>query len=164
MRQSRRHPQEKGPRPPEPGVNEAVEEVKVEVDESEAVAGAVEYAAEAGGGTAQPRELPVRGVEDVRDDEQRKPDDVGPAVWVREQVPGDEPDDERPQRHLVRRNPRRLERARDRSEEHTSELQSQSNLVCRLLLEKNRTGSVSTRCSENRALNTFMASLSAFAS
>src|SRR5438270_6773590 len=26
---------------------------------------------------------------------------------------------------------------RDRSEEHTSELQSQSNLVCRLLLEKN---------------------------
>src|SRR5688572_31351534 len=29
------------------------------------------------------------------------------------------------------------ERAYDRSEEHTSELQSQSNLVCRLLLEKN---------------------------
>src|SRR2546430_3671632 len=27
-------------------------------------------------------------------------------------------------------------RIRDRSEEHTSELQSQSNLVCRLLLEK----------------------------
>src|SRR2546430_12464911 len=26
----------------------------------------------------------------------------------------------------------------DRSEEHTSELQSQSNLVCRLLLEKNK--------------------------
>src|SRR2546430_14615687 len=29
--------------------------------------------------------------------------------------------------------------AEDRSEEHTSELQSQSNLVCRLLLEKKRT-------------------------
>src|SRR2546430_7035699 len=29
-------------------------------------------------------------------------------------------------------------RARDRSEEHTSELQSQSNLVCRLLLEKKK--------------------------
>src|SRR2546430_11024471 len=29
-----------------------------------------------------------------------------------------------------------LIRAGDRSEEHTSELQSQSNLVCRLLLEK----------------------------
>src|SRR2546430_7408666 len=34
--------------------------------------------------------------------------------------------------------PRELEHdaRRDRSEEHTSELQSQSNLVCRLLLEK----------------------------
>src|SRR2546430_10308123 len=29
-----------------------------------------------------------------------------------------------------------------RSEEHTSELQSQSNLVCRLLLEKKNTGSI----------------------
>src|SRR2546427_149409 len=32
-----------------------------------------------------------------------------------------------------------LERLLDRSEEHTSELQSQSNLVCRLLLEKKKT-------------------------
>src|SRR2546427_9600959 len=31
-----------------------------------------------------------------------------------------------------------LERAGRRSEEHTSELQSQSNLVCRLLLEKKK--------------------------
>src|SRR2546430_17133922 len=31
----------------------------------------------------------------------------------------------------------------DRSEEHTSELQSQSNLVCRLLLEKKKHSSVS---------------------
>src|SRR5256886_12654234 len=30
------------------------------------------------------------------------------------------------------------ERTGDRSEEHTSELQSQSNLVCRLLLEKKK--------------------------
>src|SRR2546430_13513283 len=30
------------------------------------------------------------------------------------------------------------EEARERSEEHTSELQSQSNLVCRLLLEKKK--------------------------
>src|SRR2546430_4517453 len=30
-----------------------------------------------------------------------------------------------------------LARRYDRSEEHTSELQSQSNIVCRLLLEKN---------------------------
>src|SRR5688572_31036315 len=32
---------------------------------------------------------------------------------------------------------RRARARTDRSEEHTSELQSQSNLVCRLLLEKN---------------------------
>src|SRR2546427_6136958 len=32
--------------------------------------------------------------------------------------------------------------ARGRSEEHTSELQSQSNLVCRLLLEKKKTKSM----------------------
>src|SRR2546430_7569845 len=31
-----------------------------------------------------------------------------------------------------------ISRAVDRSEEHTSELQSQSNLVCRLLLEKKK--------------------------
>src|SRR5260370_13611781 len=37
-----------------------------------------------------------------------------------------------------------LESARNRSEEHTSELQSHLNLVCRLLLEKkNRQGHVS---------------------
>src|SRR2546430_8562737 len=33
----------------------------------------------------------------------------------------------------------------ERSEEHTSELQSQSNLVCRLLLEKKKTGSRRSR-------------------
>src|SRR5256886_4536078 len=33
---------------------------------------------------------------------------------------------------------RQLSRLRFRSEEHTSELQSQSNLVCRLLLEKKK--------------------------
>src|SRR5688572_32741992 len=33
----------------------------------------------------------------------------------------------------------RRDRGRPRSEEHTSELQSQSNLVCRLLLEKKNT-------------------------
>src|SRR2546430_12920417 len=36
------------------------------------------------------------------------------------------------------RQPRRLHRGWRRSEEHTSELQSQSNLVCRLLLEKKK--------------------------
>src|SRR2546430_9608455 len=36
------------------------------------------------------------------------------------------------------RDRRRGSRPADRSEEHTSELQSQSNLVCRLLLEKKK--------------------------
>src|SRR5256886_4313749 len=36
-----------------------------------------------------------------------------------------------------------LERTDQRSEEHTSELQSQSNLVCRLLLEKKKLWSAS---------------------
>src|SRR2546430_5494287 len=39
-------------------------------------------------------------------------------------------------RHAARRPRRRGHQ--DRSEEHTSELQSQSNLVCRLLLEKKK--------------------------
>src|SRR2546427_3604868 len=43
------------------------------------------------------------------------------------------PRDARPPR------PRAGPRALPRSEEHTSELQSQSNLVCRLLLEKKKT-------------------------
>src|SRR2546430_7793626 len=38
--------------------------------------------------------------------------------------------------HHVTRPARRQQAAGARSEEHTSELQSQSNLVCRLLLEK----------------------------
>src|SRR2546427_3167945 len=37
-------------------------------------------------------------------------------------------------------------RATDRSEEHTSELQSQSNLVCRLLLEKKKKKKCQTLC------------------
>src|SRR2546430_4575909 len=36
-------------------------------------------------------------------------------------------------------------RAADRSEEHTSELQSQSNLVCRLLLDKKKSSSTGLR-------------------
>src|SRR5256885_12699800 len=38
-----------------------------------------------------------------------------------------------------RKTPRHLRRPRWRSEEHTSELQSPCNLVCRLLLEKKNT-------------------------
>src|SRR2546430_4413602 len=40
--------------------------------------------------------------------------------------------------HLARELRQPAHRVRARSEEHTSELQSQSNLVCRLLLEKKK--------------------------
>src|SRR2546430_4973645 len=39
----------------------------------------------------------------------------------------------------------------NRSEEHTSELQSQSNLVCRLLLEKKKTATASIRVTEKES-------------
>src|SRR2546427_7166062 len=42
------------------------------------------------------------------------------------------------QRQCQNRNRRKSRMLRQRSEEHTSELQSQSNLVCRLLLEKKK--------------------------
>src|SRR5438270_6148026 len=41
-----------------------------------------------------------------------------------------------------------------RSEEHTSELQSQSNLVCRLLLEKKKSYSFNTRFSKRQQIST----------
>src|SRR2546427_7570264 len=49
--------------------------------------------------------------------------------------------------HDARRNANRADRreaADHRSEEHTSELQSQSNLVCRLLLEKKKKKNATT--------------------
>src|SRR3712207_8729486 len=69
--------------------------------------------------------------------------------------PGDLLLDDRPGvqvgRHVVRRGPDELDapvvrglvgvRAHERSEEHTSELQSRQYLVCRLLLEKKKTTS-----------------------
>src|SRR3989442_5461509 len=42
----------------------------------------------------------------------------------------------------------RLARTRDRSEEHTSELQSRPHLVCRLLLEKKKKKNTITRMHE----------------
>src|SRR2546430_11254586 len=43
------------------------------------------------------------------------------------------------QLHVLKAQPRaHVEEVVERSEEHTSELQSQSNLVCRLLLEKKK--------------------------
>src|SRR2546428_4500667 len=40
-----------------------------------------------------------------------------------------------------------------RSEEHTSELQSRSDLVCRLLLEKKKNSSILTRSSSESGVN-----------
>src|SRR5579859_8304336 len=46
--------------------------------------------------------------------------------------------------HRRHSNPTRCRRRVGRSEEHTSELQSQSNIVCRLLLEKKKTNTKHT--------------------
>src|SRR2546427_6663321 len=64
---------------------------------------------------------------------------------------------ERPVDHgpLASREPdTRALRARLRSEEHTSELQSQSNLVCRLLLEKKKKKRYTYQCSEYAPVQT----------
>src|SRR2546430_12358065 len=75
--------------------------------------------------------------EDHEGDEQDQPHHVG-------DLPG--PERERPARHPFHRaggevspvEHRDGKQVEERSEEHTSELQSQSNLVCRLLLEKKK--------------------------
>src|SRR2546430_10399747 len=45
------------------------------------------------------------------------------------------------------------QKRRGRSEEHTSELQSQSNLVCRLLLEKKKVGAMWVASLESHRLS-----------
>src|SRR2546421_973604 len=57
------------------------------------------------------------------------------AAPSRPRAPGDGP---RVRRAPIRRSARRGAPASPRSEEHTSELQSRSDLVCRLLLEKKK--------------------------
>src|SRR2546427_4625748 len=49
-----------------------------------------------------------------------------------------------PAHHVTRHTRRSEAAATHRSEEHTSELQSQSNLVCRLLLEKKKKTKLTT--------------------
>src|SRR2546430_12589751 len=60
------------------------------------------------------------------------PDDPPSAAVRSPHTPAADPSTETPARPPARRQPE----PKARSEEHTSELQSQSNLVCRLLLEK----------------------------
>ena len=87
--------------PPPAAVNQPVQQVEVQVDEPDVVADPVERPTEPGRGAPQSGELAVRGVEDVRHDEQHDPDEIGPAVAVGEQVTGHESDQDRPQRHLI---------------------------------------------------------------
>src|SRR2546430_10865355 len=62
--------------------------------------------------------------------------EVAPSNTIERSRPGTPTD-----QGLVERN-----RACPRSEEHTSELQSQSNLVCRLLLEKKKANETKQLC------------------
>src|SRR2546426_844410 len=87
--------------PPPAAADQSVQEMEVEVDEADVVADPVERSTEPGRRAPQPGELAVRGVEDVRHDEQHEPDEIGPAVAVGEQVTGHESDQDRPQRHLI---------------------------------------------------------------
>src|SRR2546430_10452100 len=73
----------------------------------------------------------------------------GRAVAARDRVPQlrrrDEGDGDQGRDRRRGEGESRLARLVVRSEEHTSELQSQSNLVCRLLLEKKKKQSTETR-------------------
>src|SRR6266480_4433576 len=72
--------------------------------------------------------------------------DLGHEVVIRDVVPerierlraGEVPIYEPGLDHVLERNADRIRFTLDRSEEHTSELQSHVNLVCRLLLEKKK--------------------------
>src|SRR2546427_2225008 len=58
------------------------------------------------------------------------------TVNFRPRVTPMNPSVSRPRGHVAGSSPAHSQILRERSEEHTSELQSQSNLVCRLLLAK----------------------------
>src|SRR5256886_2387709 len=93
---------------------------------------------------------------DAREGPERKhrserPSRQGKEEALRQQLPHETPPagaDGQPERHLFVAhgssreqkigNVRASNQQHERSEEHTSELQSQSNLVCRLLLEKKK--------------------------
>src|SRR2546430_10072663 len=75
--------------------------------------------------------------------ERRRPHDpavgaVGDPLLLEDDQVGEERDRERSERERDRADLVVFKQQGIRSEEHTSELQSQSNLVCRLLLEKKK--------------------------
>src|SRR2546430_2949866 len=72
-----------------------------------------------------------------RSDEQQRADEARERVEERVREPHEVDDGQRGQRQGGR-DVAALREMGARSEEHTSELQSQSNLVCRLLLEKKK--------------------------
>src|SRR5688572_31288958 len=77
----------------------------------------------------------------------------GPLAWEREEQELLPPRGEGSQHNQGGEPPRTIgdgAERRDRSEEHTSELQSQSNLVCRLLLEKKKTKKKHSNTQGNR--------------
>jgi len=102
---------------------EARTEMGVEVHEPEAVGHTVQDPARPRRGPAQPCQLAIRAVQNVRRDEQQHAGGVDPGARVPEQVAGDEPDDEARERHGVGRDARGHQRARqtpaDRAEEAT---------------------------------------------
>src|SRR2546430_13636101 len=66
----------------------------------------------------------------------RSTDGLGLRLFFKRQSDGHLPGDSHWNGHQYSLTPSAV--CRERSEEHTSELQSQSNLVCRLLLEKKK--------------------------
>src|SRR2546430_13562918 len=82
---------------------------------------------------------------------------VGAARWAGRLPDTHRPRAAGPRESVVRK--RNVGRRRCRSEEHTSELQSQSNLVCRLLLEKkNNTRKYGLTSMNSSPLNILLAS------
>src|SRR3712207_7219386 len=79
-----------------------------------------------------PVEVPERGFQTGY----RVVGDAGPGGRPRSRDGGQQPQPERVRVACVLPHQQLPELARDRSEEHTSELQSRQYLVCRLLLEK----------------------------
>src|SRR2546430_10654174 len=71
----------------------------------------------------------------------------------RGQTGSEQPNDSREDQFRVHGLVVRLPTAKPRSEEHTSELQSQSNLVCRLLLEKKKKNRLNKIVSETNCDN-----------
>ncbi len=99
----------RGPGPAGRVEHETDDEVDAEVQEPETVGRAIEGAAEACGGAAPSRELSIRAIEEIRDDEECESNGIEPGTRVDEQVTRGEPDDDTDQGHLIGCHPRRIQ-------------------------------------------------------